>query len=228
MDYSEQDPPSATRLPDETPCAYRAFSVYRDFRPGRSLDKAWARFRTEQGKPPGSARHPGHWDKWSAKYNWVERVEADDDRIDEERRNADAERRQAVQEELSKSTLENVQLMQNRFRTNHSVLDKMATAPLNEAIQVKHDNVTGTTTKTKIPPINARDTATLTIATIEIWQALQEACLKAPEKEERVAERVVWIKAPPTLSNPQSGRKNIQKVADLDADLADIEADKAA
>lgn len=63
------------RQPGETSRAYAAFSVYRDLGPQRSLAKALA----AAAKKPSNRRH---WQRWAAKYRWVERAQAYDDYLD--------------------------------------------------------------------------------------------------------------------------------------------------
>src|ERR1700674_4839858 len=88
----DQAPLGPERLPQESTRAYRAFCIYRDLGPDRSLDQAWKRFcaASDPAKDRGSARRPGHWAAWSQKYQWVERAEGYDDFIEEENRSAAA------------------------------------------------------------------------------------------------------------------------------------------
>jgi hypothetical protein len=70
-------PPSALdrkRLPGESYEAYRAFCIYRDLGPGRSLNKAWRHERAERGKGCPQARCPGRWRLWAREWRWVERT----------------------------------------------------------------------------------------------------------------------------------------------------------
>jgi hypothetical protein len=63
------------RLPDESTPAYRAFRVYLNQGPGRTLDLAWQFYCLGSGgKQHVSARRPGHWSRWSARHQWVDRA----------------------------------------------------------------------------------------------------------------------------------------------------------
>ena len=64
------------RLNNESSKAYAAFSIYRDLRIERSLEKVAEECRK-------SSRLIG---RWSSKYHWVERATAYDDYLDERRR----------------------------------------------------------------------------------------------------------------------------------------------
>jgi hypothetical protein len=67
------------RLPEESARAYRAFRIYLNQGPSRSLDQAWQFFRAGSGgKAPASARRPGHWSRWCVRYQWVARAAAYD------------------------------------------------------------------------------------------------------------------------------------------------------
>lgn len=194
-----QAPLSPERLPRESPRAYRAFCVYRDLGPDRSLDQAWGRFRaaSDPTKDRGSARRPGHWAAWSQKYQWVERAEAYDDFIEEESRSAAAERRRELHEARSQFQSEEQQRIENQVRNADAVLVKMGTAPLNEIIQVTKDKVTNKTTTTKIKALNPRDIAALMKTRNDTArQAIRGVYdTKGLEEEERKPTRIVWVPA---------------------------------
>ena len=61
------------RREGERAAAYRAFCVYLDLGPGRSLQKAY-----QADKGSASVKVPGHWRSWSATNGWVERARAHD------------------------------------------------------------------------------------------------------------------------------------------------------
>jgi hypothetical protein len=192
-----QAPLGPERLPQESPRAYRAFCVYRDLGPGRSLDQAWELFcaASDPTKDRGSARRPGHWAAWSQKYQWVERAEAYDDLIEEESRNAAAERRRQLHEARSQFQSEEQQRIENQVRNADAVLVKMGTAPLNEIIQVTKDKVTNKTTTTKVKALNPRGMAALLKTRNDTArQAIRGVYdTKGLEEEERKPSRIIWM-----------------------------------
>jgi hypothetical protein len=192
-----QPPLGPERLPQESQRAYRAFCVYRELGPGRSLDQAWGRFRaaSDPTKDRGLARRPGHWAAWSQKYQWVERAEAYDDLIEEETRNAVAERRRQLHEARSQFESEEQQRIENQVRNADAVLDKMGTAPLNEIIQVTKDKVTNKTTTTKIKGLNPGGIAALLKTRNDTARQAVRGVYdtKGLEEEERKPTRIIWM-----------------------------------
>jgi hypothetical protein len=142
------------RLKDESFRAYRGYCEYRDFGPERSLDRAWERCcaRSEKGQVGKSARRPGHWAAWCQKYNWVERAEAHDDLMDEERRIAEVERRREFREDRSRFEREDLERKVKQVLNMDSSLDTMAQAPHREVTVVKEDKVSGLKTTNKNRP----------------------------------------------------------------------------
>lgn len=100
------------RLPGETPKAWRAFCIYRDMGPTRTI------MRTVQalGLRAGAARR---LQEWSSRYRWAERVAAYDAWLDAQQR---AEREAAVREmarrhaELAMALLERVRARVDTLR----------------------------------------------------------------------------------------------------------------
>lgn len=70
------------QIPDETPRAYAAFSVYRDMGAGRTLDGAYRQFRQQQARnrqETGTTNFarltaPGAWTGWYTDNVWKERA----------------------------------------------------------------------------------------------------------------------------------------------------------
>jgi|ERR1700674_3408463 len=192
----DQAPLGPERLPQESPRAYRAFCIYRDLGPDRSLDQAWKRFcaASDPAKYRGSARRPGHWAAWSQKYQWVERAEGYDDFIEEENRSAAAERRRKLHEARSKFQSEEQQRIENQVRNADAVLDKMGTAPLNEVIQITKDG--NKTTTTKIKAVNARGMAALLKSRNDTAkQAIRGVFDITGLEQEQKPTRIVWTPA---------------------------------
>ena len=63
------------RSDKESRPAFRAFCVYRDIGPTRSLDRAFCIFA---GHQEGTKEAPGNWGRWSVAFEWVDRAEAYD------------------------------------------------------------------------------------------------------------------------------------------------------
>jgi hypothetical protein len=223
------------RLADESARAYRAFRFYRDFGPGRSLDRAWQRFCADQGKEHGPAiRRPGHWTSWSMRFDWVDRAKAYDDLIDEERLTADAELRRKLQEDRSRFEREDQARMEKLVVDIDDVFERLATAPQTEVIQVKRDDATGKKTTTKIKALSGRDLAALAkvrgdTARLTIQGYVTKDAV-AVKKDERQIDRVVWRRHNDLDSGHDdtgSPSKNRPRIADLKADPKSDE-DKAA
>jgi hypothetical protein len=97
-----------TRLPAESAEAYRAFRIYLNLGPGRSLDRAWQFSRAGSGgKDHASARRPGLWSGWSVRYQWVDRAAAYDKFSEERRRGAEADWRRSRPEDNADRELVN-------------------------------------------------------------------------------------------------------------------------
>lgn len=69
--------------PGETPAAWRAFCVYRDLGPGRSIDAAWKKHTGQQASLKRAARR---WFTWSVAYGWEARTREYDAHIERETR----------------------------------------------------------------------------------------------------------------------------------------------
>jgi hypothetical protein len=223
------DPLGPARLPDETARAYRAFCVYRDLGPDRSLDRAWQRFCANQGKEHGPAmRRPGHWTAWSTRFQWVDRADAYDDLIDETRRIADAEFSRKHQQDRSRFKHQDEPRMEKLVLTIDDVFERLAKASQMEAIQVSFDKATGKKITTKIKALNGRDLAALVKVRSDIARQIIEGyAVEEALEEERLIERVVWKKNPDARRDqPGSRSGNRQPIAELVDPEA--EEDKAA
>lgn len=60
------------RQDEETQRAYDAFCQYRDYRPARSVDKAFQKAQNS------TKTAPSHWMRWAVDYDWKRRAEAYD------------------------------------------------------------------------------------------------------------------------------------------------------
>jgi hypothetical protein len=198
-------PTSPERLPDESARAYRAYCYYRDLGPSRSLDKAWERYRSrsDRGKNRKSARRPGHWGVWSHKFSWVSRAEAYDDQIDEQRRDADFERRRALREQRSRFEVEEQSQIENNVRMLDAHLERMGSAHHHEVTQVKTDEAAGKKITTKVKGFNPTGIAALTKARNQTAKQaiLGVRDLEEEEKEEGIVDRIVWERPEETPPN---------------------------
>ena len=71
------------RQPNESAKAYQAFLYYRNMPSDeRTIPKAYNTFRQDIGKEKRS--HAYWWNRWSAKFNWAERIRAFDSKREKE------------------------------------------------------------------------------------------------------------------------------------------------
>jgi len=104
------------RLSNETTKAYAAFCIYRDLGSERSIDKVLA----ATGK-----RNRSSLIKWSSRYNWVERVQAYDQYLEELKRK---EQEQAIIE-MSRRHAELAVRMQELIKARLEEIDVNALSP---------------------------------------------------------------------------------------------------
>jgi len=104
------------KLSNETTKAYAAFCIYRDLGSERSIDKVLA----VTGK-----RNRSSLIKWSSKYNWVERVQAYDQYLEELKRK---EQEQAIIE-MSRRHAELAVRMQELIKVRLEEIDVNALSP---------------------------------------------------------------------------------------------------
>jgi hypothetical protein len=141
--------------------------------------------------------------------------------IDEERRSADAARRQELQDLRSRFAREEQSRKQDLVRNMDSVIDRALSASPAEVTQLKTDEA-GTKTTTKLKPYNLRDTAVFIKERNKTAnQAIEGIDIKDRAKEDREIERVVWSQHKKRTfdieSVPESGRGNGQPIAGLDS-----------
>lgn len=194
---SEQPPLSPER--PESARAYRAFCIYRDLGPDRSLDRAWKQFCADKGKDRGSARRPGYWSNWSQTYTWVNRARAHDATIDAEQRSAEAEQRRQLRERRLKFQIQTQQSTEDNVHMADLKLEMMAKARLIEVTEVKCDPVTGNRTTTKIRAFSGTEAAALMRARNEMLTLATKGPIDLNDSPEIVVPRqITWIEQPPT------------------------------
>jgi hypothetical protein len=224
-----QDPVNPERHPQESSRAYRAFCLYRDLGPDRSLDRAWASFRAAQSKDRGSSRHPGYWGKWCHQFDWVARADAYDDSIEQQRIAAAAEQRRKLEEDHFQFRIHLIQQNQKLIRILDAALEKNAVTPSMEVTRVQSDEATGTVVTSKYRPPNLTGMAALLNARNGL---LTQATAGIPDAQtdRKQIDRVVWIKDAPSAKHgpPASGQSNSQPTIELDADPNDLEEDDEA
>jgi hypothetical protein len=198
-DTIKKDPLGAGRLPDESVRAYRAFCVYCDLGPDRSLDRAWGSFcaQSNPGRMRESARRPGHWATWSQEYQWVNRAQTHDDEIDEARRQANFQRLRRLEENRFECEIEDQEQIRQLLRLTNEKLKAMLAAPFMEVTRTSQDKDTGAIIKSKVRAFCPRDTAQLLKArnatskqAIRGVRGTEE--LENPEEEEGVVNRITW------------------------------------
>jgi hypothetical protein len=135
-------PPSALgrkRLPGESYEAYRAFCIYRDQGPGRSLNKAWRQERAERGKGCPQARCPGRWRLWAREWKWVERAVS----YDAVQNRAGLEHHCALEERRFEFEWENQVLLEELVSQIDSVLEKAPDAAGTDMTQKTKEKING-------------------------------------------------------------------------------------
>jgi hypothetical protein len=193
---SEQPPLSPERR--ESARAYRAFCIYRDLGPDRSLDRAWQRFRADQGQDPGSARRPGYWSDWSQRYKWVERAQAYDQAIDDEQLSATAAERKLLRDRRLKFEMDSQKSSEDVVRTIDAVVDKMGKASNVEITQLKRDRAAGSKTITKVKAINGLGMAALIKARDGAMKLAVMGPYELDESQENVVpQHITWREYPP-------------------------------
>ena len=233
-DLNSSTQPSWERLPNETPRAYHAFCIFRDLGPDRSQDKAYARDCDERGRKPAKA--PGSWSKWSIKYKWVERAEAYDDWLDEEKRNQEAAAREEHQLELSKFARKIFHERIDRREELCSLLKKASNVPLSKLTQTKKD-AAGAKIVTQLGPNNPGQVADLNDSIGRLERQIIEDLNPKELEDERKIERIVWVKNPkkddpPKDSDPDvpdhSGPGKVRPISpsDIDDELSIVEGDE--
>lgn len=146
--------PAGARLDAESTAAFRAFQIYRDLGPERSLRKAWQAYREARGEP--ATRLPGPRARWSVKYEWVKRAAEFDALLDAEKRAARVEQLRKLEERRAEFEFQNQERLEKRVAQMDLVLAKADVAPITDVTQSKQEIVKGkaTETKTKVKGIN--------------------------------------------------------------------------
>jgi len=114
------------RDPAESKPAYHAFRAYRDYGPGRSIDKVW---RQRAGITDDAQRAPRYWWQWSSDHAWVRRAEAYDQHCEQvEQAKFEAELKRLAKRR-AKFQLEFQDVVEERFREMRTQLKQASAAP---------------------------------------------------------------------------------------------------
>jgi hypothetical protein len=99
------------KQPGETAASWRAFGLFRDLGPGRTL-RAVAELLYGSGYQEGSRRVPGRLKEWSSKHDWVARAESWDAHLDMIRAGAveDHEKAKSGEEAARRASLRDANL----------------------------------------------------------------------------------------------------------------------
>jgi hypothetical protein len=97
------------RQSSESAKAYRAFTIFLDLGPDRSLDAA---YRSHKGVQGARRRAPGLWQRWYAFYKWKERADLYDRHVATQHRLAKEEEHRKMIEQHTKRA---VQLSRSMF-----------------------------------------------------------------------------------------------------------------
>jgi hypothetical protein len=157
--YQKKKPRTPERLPDKSASAYRAFCIYRDLGPNRTLDRAWKNFRLHSptGKVRKWSRHPGAWDVWSVEFNWVKRAERHDESIEEERAETAAKQCWELEQRRRLFEIYSQTANENNARKIDLHVDRVLKAPIHDIKVEKYDRVTHTRTTTKLLAAKGKD-----------------------------------------------------------------------
>jgi hypothetical protein len=119
----------------------RAYRIYRDLGPKRSLARAWCVYREtgpELGKSRGRPRlahakagHPsGQWTSWSSELQWAERAADYDAQLDAEKGRTRLEQIQEVERRRLKAELEAQEQLEELVGSLEAQLDRMDSFPV--------------------------------------------------------------------------------------------------
>jgi hypothetical protein len=127
-------------LPGEPVTAYRAYRIYRNLGPRRTLAKAWRSHRRirprkkQRGRPrvKSSAERPisGQWTAWSSTWSWPERAAAHDAQCDVQQRQAGLNEVQQLEDRRLTLELSAQDHFEKMVREGEARLDRMAKLPI--------------------------------------------------------------------------------------------------
>jgi hypothetical protein len=187
--------PSPDRLKAESARAFAAFCTYRDLGPGRSLLAAWQQHNSDAGATRLSRKCPGQWQRWSVRWQWVERAREFDVELDAVKREARAARYRQLEQERADYEHENHGLLWNNMLDMDALLKKAGGAPITDITQAKEEVVDGKRLKStnKVKGVNLSGYARLVHERNETARQAIEGVRKNPaaSNDDREVERVV-------------------------------------
>jgi hypothetical protein len=179
-------------LPGESARAFAAFSVYRDLGSTRSLTGAWEKHCSNTGAV--ETQCPGHWQRWSVRWQWVERARQCDIELDALKREAYADKMRELEQDRAEFEFKNQKILEGSVHEMEAMLQKANAAPITDITQSKEEVVDGKVVKNvnKVKGISMSAYAHLVKARNETAkQAIVGVRGKPAEVEARLVERVV-------------------------------------
>ena len=133
---------------DEPATAYRAFLIYLELGPGRTLDGAWSAYC--ESRTPGRTpkRCSGQWTRWSQQHKWVERALEHEIAELDRRRTLRAERREQLDERRAEYEISTQADAEAEYDRGRRFLDKLENVPSADMSHHKTEIVKGKTTHT--------------------------------------------------------------------------------
>lgn len=130
IDYHQREP--WERMEREPPVAFRAFQIFRDIGPSRTVRKAFYKYK---GIPEDSdQRVTGRWCEWAVAYTWRERAQLWDDHLDRIAR-------QTIEEEIRSTAKIHAQQCRNfavvLSRMEQMFIDRMKNPKHVESLRTK-------------------------------------------------------------------------------------------
>jgi hypothetical protein len=172
--------------------AFAAFSLYRDLGPSRSLTGAWEKHCYDTGA--AQAKCPGHWQRWSVQWQWVERARQFDIELDSLKREAYADRVRELEQDHAEFEFEYQKILKNSVYEIEGMLQKAGAAPITDITQSKEEVVDGMVVKStnKVKGISLSGYAHLVNVRNETGRlAIVGVRGKPADVEARLVERVV-------------------------------------
>ncbi len=113
------------KQPEESPKAYRAFLIYRNLGPKRSIDAAYRLSLKEHQE--SIKRAPRRWGEWSTQYQWVVRAQAWDQWRQQEH--------ERIEREYEKEEIERIMAL--RYAKTHYRVEDLNTVAENLLKEIK-------------------------------------------------------------------------------------------
>jgi len=172
--------------PGESARAFRAFQIYRDLGPDRSLDKAYADYTANESATE-LPRSPGQWNRWSAAHNWVERALEYDAHLDAQKRKRRERRMLELEDRRFECEIRNQEELERIVDQLNGLIEKSAACPVADVVQVTDETVEDISL--------ARTTRTKKKTTVKALKASGLARL-VQERNDTARQTVVGVREP--------------------------------